>query len=212
MRMFGSRAFSASIAASFLFYAAMYGVVFFLPQFFQVAQGCDPLGAGLRLLPWTATLFVVAPVAGRLVDKIGERALMVVGLGLQTLGFAWVAYNATADVPYAHLAIALTFAGAGVSMAGPAAQKAAVGAVSLKEIGKASGIFNMFRILGGAAGIALAVVAFSLVGRYASAQAFAVGFAAAMKVSAVLSAAGVLAALYQPARRTLPAASAKAKV
>ena len=212
MRMFASRAFSSSIAASFLFYAAMYGVVFFMPQFFQIAQGCDPLGAGLRLLPWTATLFVVAPVAGGLVDKIGERALMVVGLALQTLGFAWVAYNATPDVPYAHLAVALTMAGAGVSMAGPAAQKAAVGAVSLKEIGKASGIFNMFRILGGAAGIALAVVAFSIVGRYASAQAFAAGFAAAMKLSAVLSAAAVLAALCQPARRTLPAASAKAKV
>jgi len=212
MRMFGSRAFSASIAASFLFYAAMYGVVFFLPQFFQVAQGCDPLGAGLRLLPWTATLFVVAPVAGGLVDKIGERALMIVGLALQTLGFAWVAYNATPDVSYLHLAVALTLAGAGVSMAGPAAQKAAVGAVSLKEIGKASGIFNMFRILGGAAGIALAVVAFSVGGRYASPQAFASGFGAAMKVSAILTAAGVLAALGQPARRALSAASAKAKV
>jgi len=32
-----------------------------------------PMGAGLRLLPWTATLFVVAPVAGALVNRVGER-------------------------------------------------------------------------------------------------------------------------------------------
>jgi hypothetical protein len=41
----------------------MYGVLFLLPQFLQTL-GFGPLGAGLRLLPWTATLFVTAPVAG----------------------------------------------------------------------------------------------------------------------------------------------------
>ena len=39
MRFFRSRAFSSGIAASFLFYASMYGVLFFLPQFLQAAQG-----------------------------------------------------------------------------------------------------------------------------------------------------------------------------
>jgi hypothetical protein len=42
MRLFRSRAFSSGIAASFLFYAAMYGTLFFLPQFLQVAQGQGP--------------------------------------------------------------------------------------------------------------------------------------------------------------------------
>src|SRR5262249_31946189 len=64
MRFFRSRAFSSGIVASFLFYAAMYAFVFFLPQFLQFAQGNGSLGAGLRMLPLTATLFVVAPVAG----------------------------------------------------------------------------------------------------------------------------------------------------
>jgi hypothetical protein len=62
MRLFRSRALSSGIAASFLFYAAMYGTLFFLPQFLQVAQGHGPFGVGLRLLPWTATLFVFAPI------------------------------------------------------------------------------------------------------------------------------------------------------
>ena len=42
----------------------------FLAQFLQTAQGYGPLGAGLRLLPWTAALFVVAPIAGALVNRI----------------------------------------------------------------------------------------------------------------------------------------------
>ena len=54
MRLFRSRALSSGIAASFLFYAAMYGTLFFLPQFLQVSQGQGPFDVGLRLLPWTA--------------------------------------------------------------------------------------------------------------------------------------------------------------
>src|SRR5205807_4033532 len=79
MRFFRSRAFSSGIAASFLFYAAMYGTLFMLPQFLQTAQGHAPLGAGLRLLPWTATTFIVAPIAGNLVNRFGDRPLIVVG-------------------------------------------------------------------------------------------------------------------------------------
>jgi MFS family permease len=51
MRLFRSRVFSSAIAASFLFYAAMYGVLFFVAQFLQTAQGFGPLGTGLRLVP-----------------------------------------------------------------------------------------------------------------------------------------------------------------
>ena len=124
MRFFGSRAFSSGKAASFLFYASVYGTVFFLPQFLQTAQGHGPLGAGLRLLPWTATLFVVAPIAGALVNRIGERRLVVVGLLLQAVGMAWIGLSAAPDLAYAKLVAPLIVAGAGVSMAMPAAQNA----------------------------------------------------------------------------------------
>ena len=39
MRLFRAPAFSAGVAASFLFYAAMYGVLFLLPQFLQTVAG-----------------------------------------------------------------------------------------------------------------------------------------------------------------------------
>src|SRR5262245_20858341 len=71
MRLFGARAFASGIAACFLFSASLYGTLFLLPQFLQTAQGQGPLGAGLQLLPWTATLFVVAPIAGGPVNRLG---------------------------------------------------------------------------------------------------------------------------------------------
>ena len=86
MRLFRSRALSSGIIASFLLYAAMYGVLFLLPQFLQTALGYGPLGVGLRLLPWTATLFVTAPIAGNVVNRIGERPLVVMGLSMQAIG------------------------------------------------------------------------------------------------------------------------------
>ena len=87
MRLFRSRAFSSGNAANFLYSASLYGTVFFMAQFLQTAQGHGPLGAGLRLLPWTATLFVVAPVAGALVNRIGERSLSFSGSSCKPSGW-----------------------------------------------------------------------------------------------------------------------------
>jgi EmrB/QacA subfamily drug resistance transporter len=210
MRLFGARAFASGIAACFLFSASLYGTLFLLPQFLQTAQGQGPLGAGLRLLPWTATLFVVAPVAGGLVNRLGERPLVVAGLVMQAIGMAWVALIAAPDLAYGSLVAPLIVAGAGVSMAMPAAQNAVLSAVAATEIGKASGSYNMFRFLGGVFGVAIAVTVFASSGSVGSPQAFSAGFAPAIGVAAALSLLGAVAGLWQPARRALAFTQAKA--
>jgi EmrB/QacA subfamily drug resistance transporter len=201
MRLFASRQFASALAASFLFYAAMYGVLFLLPQFLQVTLGFGPFGAGLRLLPWTATLFITAPVAGAVVNAVGERPLVVTGLLLQAVGLGWIALIVTPDVAYAALVAPAVLAGVGVSMAMPAAQNAILGSVVVSEIGKASGIFNMGRFLGGMFGIAALVAAFSAKGSVDSAAHFSAGFAEAMTVAATLSLLGAVAGLWLPSRR-----------
>jgi EmrB/QacA subfamily drug resistance transporter len=211
MRFFRRRAFSAGIAASLLFYASMYGVLFFIAQFLQTAQGFGPLGAGLRMVPWTATLFVFGPLGGRLVNRLGERRLVVGGLLLQAAGMAWIALIATPDIAYIRLVAPMILAGAGVSMAMPAAQNAVMGSVAAAEVGKAAGAFNMFRFLGGAFGIAILVAVFERTGSFSSPAAFSAGFAAAVGVAAVLSAAGAIAGLGLPARRAGALATARAK-
>jgi EmrB/QacA subfamily drug resistance transporter len=201
MRLFASRAFSAGNTAIFFLFGSLSGAVFFTAQFMQIAQHHGPLNAGLRLLPWTATLFIVAPIAGKQIPRVGERPLAAGGLALQAIGMGWIALTAAPNVPYADLAVPLVVAGAGVSMAIPAIQNAVLGAVAPAQIGKASGTFNTMRQLGGVFGIAILAAVFTVTGGYTSAHGFSDGFTAAIALSAALSLAGALAGLALPTRR-----------
>jgi EmrB/QacA subfamily drug resistance transporter len=203
MRMFAARPFAAGVTASFLFYAAMYGVLFLLPQFLQVTLGFGPVGAALRLLPWTSTLFLTAPIAGRAVQKFGERRLVVTGLLMQAAGLGWIALAAATGAAYPAMVVPLVIAGVGVSMAMPAAQNAILSSVAVTEMGKASGVFNMGRFLGGMFGVALLVAVFAAHGAADTPAHFGSGFAAAMMVAAALSLLGALAGAFLPARRAV---------
>lgn len=201
MGFFRLRAFSAGNAGVFFLFASLFAAVFFLAQFLQTGLGYGPLDAGLRLLPWTATLFVVAPVAGALADRVGDRPLLAGGLTLQALGMAWVALIADPQLAYADLVVPLIVSGVGTSMAIPPAASSVVGAVAHDAVGKAAGANSMLRELGGVFGIALAVAVFAAVGSYGSAAAFADGFSPAIGVSALLAGLGALAGLGVPGRR-----------
>jgi EmrB/QacA subfamily drug resistance transporter len=210
MRFFRSRAFSAGNAAIFFAVGSLFCGVFFLAQFMQTGLGYGPLDAGLRLLPWTATLFFVAPLAGTLVDRFGERPFMVAGPLLQAIGMGWIALIAEAGMAYSELIPPLIVAGIGVSMSFPAAQNSVVGSVPPEAIGKAAGTNSTMRELGGVLGIALSVAVFAGAGSYASAEAFTDGFGPAMTVSAVLSFLGALAGAALPARRRIRVGAAAA--
>jgi EmrB/QacA subfamily drug resistance transporter len=205
MRLFRNRTFAAGNGSNLLLSASLFSAVFFMSQFLQTTLGASPLQAGLRLLPWTGTLFFVAPIAGAAVSRVGERRLMVVGLSLQAVGIAWVALVARAGMPYAELVPPLIVAGVGISAAIPAVQNAVVGAVAPEEIGKASGTFNTMRQLGAVFGLAITAAVFQGAGSYASPSLFSHGFVAAMGVAAGLSGLGALAATLITAPRRVPA-------
>jgi EmrB/QacA subfamily drug resistance transporter len=207
MRFFRSRAFSSGNAGVFFLFASLFGAVFFLPQFLQTGLGHGPLEAALRLGPWTATLFVVAPIAGALADRIGERPLLGGGLALQAAGMAWIALIAEPGLAYSEMIAPLVVAGIGASMAIPPAASSVIGAVKHEEVGKAAGANSMLRELGGVLGIAILVAVFAGAGSYASPDAFSDGFGAAIAVSAALSAVGAIAGLGLPGRARATAAA-----
>jgi predicted MFS family arabinose efflux permease len=200
LQLFASRAFSAASAATFFLSAALFGTVYFMAQFLQAVGHTGPLGAGLRLLPWTATLFFVAPLAGRWITRVGERPFVAGGLLLQAAGMGWMALIISPGLAYGRLVAPFVIAGAGVSMALPAVQSAILGAVDPGHIGKASGTFNTLRQLGAAFGVAIGVAVFVAAGSYASPQAFSDGLAPAIAVAAALSLAGALAGAALPWR------------
>ncbi len=201
LRFFRARAFSAGNAAIFCAVGALFCGVFFFAQYMQSVLGAGPFGAGLRLLPWTGTLFFTAPLAGGLVDRVGERPLLVAGPLLQAVGFAWVALVAGPETSYGALIAPLVVAGVGVSMSFPAAQNAVVSSVPPEAIGKAAGANSTMRELGGVFGIAVGVALFAGAGGYASAQAFSDGFSAAIGGAAALSLIGGLCGALLPARQ-----------
>jgi EmrB/QacA subfamily drug resistance transporter len=212
MRFFRSRAFSAGNAAVFFLFASLFGAVFFLAQFLQTGLGNSPLEAALRLGPWTGTLFVVAPIAGALADRVGERSLLVGGLTLQAAGMGWIALIAGPGLAYGEMIAPLVVAGIGASMAIPPAASSVMGAVKQEEMGKAAGANSMLRELGGVFGIAILVAVFAGAGSYASPATFSDGFAAAIAVSAALSAVGAIAGLGLPRRARATAAASQPRI
>jgi EmrB/QacA subfamily drug resistance transporter len=207
MRLFASRSFSAGGVACFLHTCALFSAVFFMAQFQQVAQHQDPLSSGLRLLAWTGTVFVVAPLSGSLIGRIGVRTLIVGSLVLQATGMVWVALVARAGMPYWEMIAPLVLAGIGGAAVIPALQSAVVGGAAPRDIGKSSGTFTMLRQLGGVFGVAICAAVFTHFGGYASAHAFAAGFSPAIAASAGFSLAGAAVALFVPGRavRRVPA-------
>jgi len=201
MPYFRLRAFAAGNAAGFFMIGSLFGAVFLMAQYLQVVAGDSPLKTGLQVLPWTAAPLVVAPLAGMLADRIGERWILAAGLGLQAIGLGSVALLAGPGASYLALVPGLLAAGVGVSMALPTVQTAVIGAVPPQAIGKASGTSNTLRQLGGVLGITLAIAVFSRAGRLTSPAAFTAGFTPALLTVAALSVLGVIAAVLVPARQ-----------
>jgi len=207
LRLFRSRSFSAGNVAIFFTLGALFSCVFLFAQFLQTSLGYSPLEAGLRLIPWTITFILIAPAAGALADRIGERPLIMAGLLLQAGGLLWLASIADAGMSYGSMVAPMVVAGVGVSMAIPAGQNAVVGESEVGELGKAAAANSMMRELGGVFGIAVSVAVFGAAGSYASAAAFGDGFSAAVAVAAGLSLAGAIAAAALPSHRNVPTAT-----
>ncbi len=199
--LFGSRTFTAANGVSFFMYAGLFGALFLMSQLLQTGMGYSPLQAGIRLLPWTLPPMFIAPVAGALAERYGNRPFMVCGLALQAAGYAWVASIAAPGVEYLQLGAACTLAGIGTSLCFPTVAGAIMSSVPLAEAGVASGANSAIRELGGVVGVAVLASVFIHHGGYRNPQAFVSGFTPAIWVAVALSAIGILAALATSSRR-----------
>ena len=144
-------------------------------------------------MPWGAVTIVVPALAGRLIGRYGERPLIVGGMALHAVAFAWVALAARAGLPYRELVPSLVLSGAGFAMALPATQSAVLTSVAVEHVGKASGALSMIRQLGGAFGVAVQVAVFAAAGSYASSHTFIAGVRPALGAGAALALLGATA-------------------
>src|SRR5260370_37168153 len=97
--------------------------------------------------------------------RAGERTIMVGGMLVQAIAFAWIGLIARPGLSYSELIAPLILAGFG-AIAIPASQNVVVSSVAANQIGKASGTFNMLRQLGAAFGIAILTAVFARAGGF----------------------------------------------
>jgi MFS family permease len=201
LRLFRSRAFAVGNATAFLMSGAIFAGAYFITQEFQFARGYSPVLTGLRLLPFFATPMVISPLAGAIAGKVGLRPVLVLGLSLQAVGFAWVCLRGGLGTSWVELTCALLIAGIGISMALPTVPTAVLGAVELDEMGKASGISNMMQRLGAVFGVAIGTSVFAAYGHLGTPASVTDGFKPAFVVCTVFAALAALTAVGMTARK-----------
>jgi len=195
MHFFANRSFLITNAASLAMYFGMFGSIFFLTQDLQIVLGNSPLNAGLKLLAWTGTTMIVAPIAGVLSARYGERPFLAAGLAAQALALALLASSAGTHTSYTTLLAPFILAGGGMGLFFAPSASAVLAAVSPSQAGQASGATNTIREVGGVFGVAVLASVFASHGSYATPHTFLSGIVPALWVGvAVLAAFAVIVA------------------
>jgi EmrB/QacA subfamily drug resistance transporter len=73
LRFFKVPTFAAAVGVAATVMFGIFGTTFFFSLYLQNVNGYTPVGTGVRLLPYTAVLLLVAPTSGRLSDRFGSR-------------------------------------------------------------------------------------------------------------------------------------------
>ena len=142
----------ASIAA-FVLSAAMFAMFLYLTLYIQNILGYSALESGIRFMPVTLLSFAVAPVSGRLAERLGVRWFIAGGLALVGTGLLLMGGLEPGD-DWTALLAGFLVAGGGIGLVNPALATAAIGVVDPRRSGMASGIHSTFRQVGIATGIA----------------------------------------------------------
>ena len=153
LTLFRKPAFAGASIAAFALSASMFSMFLYLTLYIQNILGYTPLEAGLRFLPVTLLSFALAPISGKLAERLGVRWFMGGGLALVGLGLLLMSGLEAGDEWTALLA-GFMVAGGGIGLVNPALATAAVGVVEPERAGMASGINSTFRQVGIATGIA----------------------------------------------------------
>lgn len=104
LSVFANGAFTTSTIASALVTFALYGGLFLIPVYLQDLRGLSAYQAGLLLLPQAFASMVASLLAGRLVDKIGVRGVVIPGLVILAIGL-WLFTKLGANTPYGTIQI-----------------------------------------------------------------------------------------------------------
>jgi MFS family permease len=160
------RSFAMANTAALLFSAAFAAMLLASVLFMTEVWGYSVLTAGLALAPGPLMAAIFAPPTGRLVNRLGQRALAAAGVTLFALGCAWWLWRVGARPDYAgEMLPGLILTGIGVGLTLPSLASAAAASLPPARFATGSGVFTMSRQLGYVLGVAILVAVLGTVDR-----------------------------------------------
>lgn len=160
LSLFRIRPFAAGQVAGVFATLSLASMMLLIPFYFQALRGYTPEKAGILMLPMPATIMVVAPLAGRLSDKIGARGVATTGLLLLMTGL-FLFTRLTAGMALWDVLWRFVVFGSGLAMFMAPNNNAVMSSVPPKRRGTASGLLGTFRFTGQSVGVALAGTVFA---------------------------------------------------
>src|SRR4051812_21826682 len=152
--LFRNARFSASSAAVTLAFFALFGMIFFLTQYFQDIRGYSPLDAGVRMLPVAGGLVLGGPLSAALTARAGAKGVVAGGLTVVASAL-WLLGQADAATPYWHIAAGLVALGLGMASTMAPATDAIMGSLPAAKVSVGSAVNDTTRTTGGALGVAV---------------------------------------------------------
>jgi EmrB/QacA subfamily drug resistance transporter len=211
LSIFKRRSLSVANGIAVTLGAGLFGSFFFLSLFLQNVDGYSALRAGVAFLPLGLSTLIAALLAPRIVQFLGSRHQLMLGLGVAALGLLWLSRVGANDSYLMHVLGPEILTGFGFGLLFLPLTSSATAGVPVHEAGLASGLINTTRQLGGALGLAvMATVASSIiasheVGHHATANALTSGYRAAFLIAGCGLIVGALLASLLPKLET-PAA------
>ena len=154
LKLFGNRAFSATIAVTVLAMFAQLAVSLMSAQYFQLVLGWSPLKSGLAGLPGMGGAMIGGTLGAVLVKSLGRAGTVTLGCAASALGFAlYSQIDVTTGYPY--LLVTMAVFGIGLALVLTVATDTVLGVVPKERAGAASAISETATELGGALGIAV---------------------------------------------------------
>ncbi|WP_066520156.1 MFS transporter [Curtobacterium ammoniigenes] len=155
--------FSLTVATAWSSFLGQ-GIAFIaLPFLFQSAYGATPLQSALLFTPWPLVIVFVAPLSGRLADRVRPAVLAVSGLSVFTIGLVMLA-TLGASPPIWLVLVATAVCGAGYGLFQSPNNRDMMAAAPLRFSASASAVLNTNRSVGQSAGAAAVSIALVLTG------------------------------------------------
>jgi EmrB/QacA subfamily drug resistance transporter len=132
-----------------------FAVIFFLSLYFQVVRGLSAINSGITFLPLALSLFLTAPLAGLLSNRIGPKWIITLGMILEASAIFSLSQIITVSNPIYYLYPILAIYGVGIGLALGQLVSTVLGSVPWQKAGVASGTNNTVRQIGSAFGVAV---------------------------------------------------------